>query len=108
MLAAFYAGRAASAAREIERRRDLIARLRRGQVERKQHLVAVPQPDETAPALGERWGAGFAAGRRIMARWQRRVRMRNELATLSDGDLCDVRWTRAEAEAERRKPFWRA
>jgi Na+-transporting methylmalonyl-CoA/oxaloacetate decarboxylase gamma subunit len=21
--------------------------------------------------------------------------------------LCDVRWTRAEVEAERRKPFWR-
>jgi len=28
--------------------------------------------------------------------------------TLSDGDLRDVRWTRADVEAECRKPFWRA
>jgi len=41
-------------------------------------------------------------------KWRRRVRMRNELITLSDGDLRDIGWTRAEANAERRKPFWRA
>jgi len=34
--------------------------------------------------------------------------MRNELITLSDIDLRDIRWTRAEMEAEARKPFWRA
>jgi hypothetical protein len=37
-----------------------------------------------------------------MAQWQRRVRMRNELSTLSDGDLRDIRWTSDEVEAERR------
>jgi uncharacterized protein YjiS (DUF1127 family) len=43
-----------------------------------------------------------------MAQWRRRVRVRNELITLSDGDLRDIAWTRAEVEAEHRKPFWRA
>ena len=32
-----------------------------------------------------------------IAEWRRRVRMRNELTTLSDGDLRDIGWTRAEA-----------
>jgi uncharacterized protein YjiS (DUF1127 family) len=40
--------------------------------------------------------------------WRRRARTRNELITLSDSDLRDIRWTRAEVEAEARKPFWRA
>jgi uncharacterized protein YjiS (DUF1127 family) len=40
--------------------------------------------------------------------WRRRVRTRNELMMLSDNDLRDIRWTRAEVEAEARKPFWRA
>jgi uncharacterized protein YjiS (DUF1127 family) len=44
----------------------------------------------------------------IIARWRRRVYVRNELSTLNDGDLRDIGWTRAEVEAERRKPFWRA
>jgi uncharacterized protein YjiS (DUF1127 family) len=44
----------------------------------------------------------------VMAEWRRRVRMRNELITLSEGDLRDIGWTRAEANVERRKPFWRA
>jgi len=46
--------------------------------------------------------------REIMAQWRRRVRMRNELMTLGDGDLRDIGSTRAEVEAECRKPFWRA
>lgn len=48
------------------------------------------------------------AARQVIADSQRRVRVRNELITLSDGDLRDIGWTRAEVEAERRKPFWRA
>jgi uncharacterized protein YjiS (DUF1127 family) len=39
--------------------------------------------------------------------WRSRVRRRNELMTLSDRDLRDFKWTRAEADAEARKPFWR-
>ena len=50
---------------------------------------------------------GFGA-HKAMAEWRRRARMRNELTTLSDGDLRDIGWTRAEVDAERRKPFWRA
>jgi uncharacterized protein YjiS (DUF1127 family) len=43
-----------------------------------------------------------------MHEWQRRARGRSELITLRDRDLCDVGLTRAEAEAEARKPSWRA
>jgi uncharacterized protein YjiS (DUF1127 family) len=43
-----------------------------------------------------------------MREWRRRVRCRNELITLCDRDLRDLGWTKAEVEAERRKPFWRA
>jgi uncharacterized protein YjiS (DUF1127 family) len=113
MLDALYAGRMATAQREIERRQDLIARWRRGLVQRKEHLLVVPTPRATPPSswlqtLGERVGAAMAGGHAIIAQWRRRIRLRNELATLSDGDLADLRWTRAEVDAERRKPFWRA
>jgi uncharacterized protein YjiS (DUF1127 family) len=50
----------------------------------------------------------FFTARQIIAHWRRRVRIRNELITLSYSDLRDIGWTRAEAETERRKPFWRA
>jgi uncharacterized protein YjiS (DUF1127 family) len=43
-----------------------------------------------------------------LGEWRRRVRRRNELMTLSGRDLRDFRWTRADAETEVRKPFWRA
>jgi uncharacterized protein YjiS (DUF1127 family) len=46
-------------------------------------------------------------GARLIA-WRRRARRRSELMMLSDRDLHDIRWTRAEAEAEARKPIWRA
>jgi uncharacterized protein YjiS (DUF1127 family) len=48
------------------------------------------------------------AARTELREWRRRARARNELLTLSDTDLRDIRWTRAEVEAEARKPFWRA
>ena len=50
---------------------------------------------------------GFGA-HKAMAEWRRRARMRNELTTLSYGDLRDIGWTRAEANVESCKPFWRA
>jgi uncharacterized protein YjiS (DUF1127 family) len=113
MLDAFYAGRMASAQREIERRRDLVARLRQGLVERGEHLVAV-QTLPVKPAVSrlrvvnERVRTAIASGSTMMAQWRQRLRMRSDLATLGDGDLSDIRWTRAEVEAECRKPFWRA
>lgn len=40
--------------------------------------------------------------------WRRRIRERRALATLSEHDLRDARLTRADAQAEIAKPFWRA
>jgi uncharacterized protein YjiS (DUF1127 family) len=60
--------------------------------------------------LGQVRGAcllGTFGVHKVMAEWRRRVRMRNELITLSNGDLRDIGWTLAEVDAERRKPFWR-
>jgi uncharacterized protein YjiS (DUF1127 family) len=120
LLDALYAGRLSSAQREIERHRDVIVLLRRRLVERKAHLHFVPDHSSAAPSdfgtATARWfqasinrvRAGFVAARKMMAQWRRRFRNRNELSTLSDSDLHDIRWTRAEVEAERRKPFWRA
>jgi uncharacterized protein YjiS (DUF1127 family) len=68
---------------------------------------AHPRPEEQSPVHARRVGATFIITREAIAQWRRRVRMRTELATLSHGDLHDVRWTRAEVEAECRKPFWR-
>src|SRR5215472_15429232 len=48
LLDALDAGRMLSAGREIERRRDLIALLRRRLAERKEHLQLVPSPSATA------------------------------------------------------------
>jgi uncharacterized protein YjiS (DUF1127 family) len=42
---------------------------------------------------------------KAMAQW-RRIRNRNKLTKLSDGDLRDIRRTRAEVEAIRCKAFW--
>jgi uncharacterized protein YjiS (DUF1127 family) len=39
--------------------------------------------------------------------WARRSRSRRDLMALSDRDLWDIRLTRAEAEHEASKPFWR-
>jgi uncharacterized protein YjiS (DUF1127 family) len=115
---ALYEGRMRSARREIARHRDTIAFLRRHLVERKEHLHLVPGQASNAcvpgtserrfQPLGRRVRAVFIAAPQIIAQWRRRVRIRNELVTLNDGDLRDIRWTRAEVEAECRKPFWRA
>jgi uncharacterized protein YjiS (DUF1127 family) len=39
--------------------------------------------------------------------WRRRLRSRRDLMTLSNRDLWDMRLTRADAEQEASKPFWR-
>jgi uncharacterized protein YjiS (DUF1127 family) len=57
---------------------------------------------------GSRIRAMFASAREIIAEWRRRVRSRNELMTLSDGNLRDIGWTKAEVRAECAKPFWQA
>jgi uncharacterized protein YjiS (DUF1127 family) len=54
-----------------------------------------------ARELRKSWGSQFSE-------WRGRVRMRRELLALCDSDLRDIRWTRAEVEAEGRKPFWQA
>jgi uncharacterized protein YjiS (DUF1127 family) len=118
---ALFEGRALSARREIARHQDMIAFLRRRLVERKEHLHLVPDQGGTAAShlgadaalarpfqvLGKRASVAFVAARRIVSEWRRRVRARNELKILSDSDLHDIGWTRAEVEAEGRKPFWR-
>ena len=47
----------------------------------------------------------FILTSKAIAQW-RRVRNRNKLTTLSDGDLRNIRRTRAEVEAMRCKAFW--
>jgi uncharacterized protein YjiS (DUF1127 family) len=39
--------------------------------------------------------------------WQRRISSRRDLMALSRRELWDMRLTRAEAEQEANKPFWR-
>jgi uncharacterized protein YjiS (DUF1127 family) len=119
---ALYEARLRSAQREVERHRDAIASWRRHLAERKKHLHLVPDrgrpastdlgtagtPARKFQALGRRAHAVFIAARQIIAEWRRRVRTRNELTTLGDSDLRDIGWTRAEVQAEVRKPFWRS
>ena len=68
--------------------------------------LVCPAPEQQP--LVRRWhvGATLTAIREVTAQWWRRVRNRNKLTTLSDGDLRDIRRTRAEVEAERCKAFW--
>lgn len=44
---------------------------------------------------------------RLLLRWCDRHRQRRQLGELDDRLLDDVGLTRATADAERRKPFWR-
>ncbi len=46
--------------------------------------------------------------RAAVARWRRRARERSELAAMNAHDLRDIGISRAQAEFEIRKPFWRA
>ena len=70
--------------------------------------ISCPRPEQQTPVRSSRIRAMLTDLREIMAQWRRRVSIRNELMSLGDSDLRDIGWTRAEVEAERRKPFWRA
>ncbi len=43
----------------------------------------------------------------VLLTWHERARQRRQLRGLSDRMLSDIGITRAEAEAEAEKPFWR-
>lgn len=51
---------------------------------------------------------GLAALAAQLRQWRRRSRERIELAHMSDLDLTDIGLSRADAQAEAEKPFWRA
>jgi len=118
---AIYVTQMRRAQREIDCRRDLIATLKRRLIERR---IAYPPrliwqddrpPGDRETARSEpaaeiaRRGvrSASAAVRAILSEWRRRVRSRRELRKLNDRDLKDFQWTRADAVAESRKPFWR-
>lgn len=52
-------------------------------------------------------GRRLAAAMRMLCRWADRHGQRRALGELDDRLLDDVGLTRAQADAERRKPFWR-
>lgn len=58
---------------------------------------------EIAGAVLDRAGAMITA----MLDWQERARQRHQLLALSDGALKDFGASRADAEGEGGKPFWR-
>ncbi len=49
-----------------------------------------------------------SASCRCVREWRQRARSRRELLMLSEYDLRDVPWTRADAVMEASKPFWQA
>jgi len=63
-----------------------------------------PGPSRLWPVVGD-WLV--RAGRRLLL-WHRRARARRELRRLDARLLDDIGMTPAKAEAEWRKPFWRA
>ena len=115
-LDALFQWRMWSARREIERHSDWILFWRRGLAERGAHLRPVAnecaEGSTDAPAShgqqSANLGGSFMRVRLMFDTWRKRVRLRRELMGLSASDLHDIRWTRAEVEAEGRKPFWRA
>ena len=56
-----------------------------------------------APAVADAAMSHFET----MCEWQRRAEMRQRIARLDDALLDDIGLTRAQAEAEARKPFWK-
>jgi uncharacterized protein YjiS (DUF1127 family) len=83
----------------------MLAQLGLPTARRKMSLVS-PAPEQQP--LVRRWhvGATLTAIREVIVQWRRRVLTRNKLTTLSNGDLRDIRRTRAEVEAVRCKAFW--
>jgi uncharacterized protein YjiS (DUF1127 family) len=118
LLDTLFEARLRSAQREIARHEDAIVLWRRRLAQRGAHLRAVTAGNAAAadasPATAQafekfdrRLGAAFANMAAVVAQCRRRIRLRSELLALSDNELRDIRWTRAEAEAQARKPFWR-
>ena len=115
-LDALFQSRMWSAQREIERHSDWILFWRRGLAERRAHLrpVANECAEASTDALASHGqqsadsAGSFMRVRLMFDAWRKRVHLRRELMGLSASDLHDIRWTRAEVEAEGRKPFWRA
>ena len=91
--------------RRVRPHPKMLAQLGLPTARRKMSLVS-PAPEQQP--LVRRWhvGATLTAIREVTAQWWRRVRTRNKLTTFSDGDLRDIRRTRAEVEAVRCKAFW--
>jgi uncharacterized protein YjiS (DUF1127 family) len=65
---------------------------------------ASPAPAQQLPVRLWDVCARFTVMRKALAQW--RARTRNELTTLSEGHVRDIRRTRAEVEAMRCKAFW--
>jgi len=58
-----------------------------------------------------RWRGSLDHGRNwlaLISLWRRRAQERQALRAMSLRDLRDIRLTRAEAQREIQKPFWRA
>lgn len=53
------------------------------------------------------WGGALAATAELLRAWSARARERRSLAGLNDDLLRDLGISRADADAESRKPFWR-
>ena len=83
----------------------MLAQLGLPTARRKMSLLS-PAPEQQP--LVRRWhvGAILTDMRQVIVQWRRRVLTRNKLTTFSDGDLRDIRRTRAEVEAMRCKAFW--
>ena len=120
LLDTLFQARLRSAQREIARHEDAIVLWRRRLAQRGAHLRTVTAGNATAadaavsPATVQafekfrrRFGAAFTNTPAVVAQCRRRIRLRGELLALSDNELRDIRWTRAKAEAQARKPFWR-
>src|SRR6516165_9331754 len=119
LLDMLFQARLRSAQREIARHEDAIVLWRRRLAQRGTHLRAVTADNAAAAdaaaspvtvrafeKFGRRLGAAFVNLPVIVARCRRRIRLRDELLALSNNELRDIRWTRAEAQAQARKPFW--
>lgn len=62
-----------------------------------------PEPRGLVAALGEAW----VIIADVVRRWRFRARSRAELAVMSDRDLRDIGLSRADANREGRKAFWK-
>ncbi len=71
-------------------------------------LYEVPPnyPSEVDAGHSSRWSPGVVIA--MLLRWHERARQRRALSALDDRMLEDIRVSRADAEREANKPFWRS